>query len=378
ELGRAPADGSAAELLAHAEQREAHERELVIDDDIFAAIAQFVPEIGSIEVMLKDSRDDNEMTRFRYDVVLRRGPVVAAATTGELVIEQTTNGLDDVRSALATRPAVLRVRNVRDDRLVGDAAVLRRMADDPTTTVAALRAIGQAVDPGRRPGDFATLDPGYRATSSWSHGALDRFDVVLRDRTRPSFDPLPAVPRLPWTAYTNRPALLDNTDIGPQLRAHLRTTLPDYMVPSAFVVLEHLPRTPNGKTDRAALPAPDRGRREESGEAIAPSNDLERTISDIWQDILSLDAVGVETNLFDLGANSLMMVQASTRLSEALGRRLSLVEMFGHPTIRALAAHVGADGAGESRSAQQGQERAKARMDAMQRQRDARRAGRRG
>jgi hypothetical protein len=285
--------------------------------------------------------------------------------------------LDAVRAALAEGPAVLRIAGVRDDRLVREAAVLRALHDEHLATVADLRAAALAEPPGLRPGDFASLDPAYRASSSWSRGHPDRFDVVLRARAQPSVDPVPQIDRLPWSAYTNRPARFASGDLAPQLRAQLRATLPDYMVPTAFVVLDALPRTPNGKTDRAALPAPDRGRREEIGEVQAPSNDLERSISSVWEDILALDSVGVETNLFDLGANSLMMVQASARLSEVLGRRMTLVEMFGHPTIRALAAHLGTAGNGDSKSVQHGQDRAKARMDAMQRQRDARRAGRR-
>ncbi|MCU1502862.1 MAG: amino acid adenylation domain protein, partial [Ilumatobacteraceae bacterium] len=282
---------------------------------------------------------------------------------------------------LADEPEVLRITGVRDDRLVREAALVGALAgggEGADPTVADLREAVRGVAPGLRPGDFATLDPRYRATSSWSAADVDRFDVVLRSRAHPTVDPIRTVAPAPWGTFTNRPARPGSGDLGPQLRAHLRATLPDHMVPSAFVVLDALPRTPNGKTDRAALPAPDRARREEGGAAVAPGTDLERSIAEVWQDILALDSVGVATNLFDLGANSLMMVQASARLGDVLGRRLSLVEMFGHPTIRALAAHIGADGnaGADTRSSQQGQDRAKARMKAMHRQREARRPGR--
>jgi hypothetical protein len=92
--------------------------------------------------------------------------------------------------------------------------------------------------------------------------------------------------------------------------------------------------------------------------------------------MLSLDAVGVETNLFDLGANSLMMVRAVTRLSEALGRSLSVVEMFRFPTVRSLAAHL--DGGDEEASAamKQSHERGQTRKDALQRRRNLRQGSR--
>ena len=159
--------------------------------------------------------------------------------------------------------------------------------------------------------------------------------------------------------------------MAPDLRAGLRATLPDYMIPTAFVILDALPRTPNGKIDRNALPAPDRGRVEGSEQVVAPSNDIEAAIAEVWRDILSLDAVSVETNLFDLGANSLMMVRASTRLSEVVGRRVSLVEMFGYPSVRALAEYLG-DGDTGGTAIKQSQDRAQTRREAMQRRREAR------
>ena len=182
---------------------------------------------------------------------------------------------------------------------------------------------------------------------------------------------------LPWSSYTNQPARRDATSLAPELRAHLRSALPDYMVPTAFVVLDALPRTPNGKIDRDALPAPDRNRVEDAEALVAAEGDLEVTIATIWQDLLALDAVGVETNLFDLGANSLMMVRASSRLGETLGRKVSVVELFGHPTVRALAAHLGdVDGNGESDQLSKSQDRAEARREARRRRQGAR-SGRR-
>jgi acyl carrier protein len=204
---------------------------------------------------------------------------------------------------------------------------------------------------------------------------------VIRSQAAVSGAPVTPAPLRPWTAYTNRPARRTAASLGPDLRAALRTVLPDFMVPSAFVVLDALPRTPNGKIDRNALPAPDRGRSE--GEATAaPTNELERSIATVWQDMLSLDVVGVETNLFDLGANSLMMVKASARLAESLGRTVSLVDLFRYPTVRALAAHLG-EGGGEADAEvlDDSHDRAQARRDAMARRRDARagaRPGRRG
>jgi acyl carrier protein len=136
------------------------------------------------------------------------------------------------------------------------------------------------------------------------------------------------------------------------------------------VQLEKLPLTPNGKIDRGALPAPDRARHEGSANFQAPASDLERGIASVLGELLGLDEVGTEDNFFDLGANSLMMVQASVRLRVVLGRNVALVQMFQFPTIRSLAAVLGSDEGGDARTTREGQDRAQARKDAMQRRRD--------
>jgi acyl carrier protein len=242
-------------------------------------------------------------------------------------------------------------------------------------TVSDLRSKLAAIAPGDHPDDLDTVHDRYEATATWSAAGVDRFDVLLRSKTSRLRIPAPVTDTtLAWSAYANEPARRDAQTLAPELRAHLRSTLPDHMVPTAFVLLDVLPRTPNGKIDRNALPAPDRRRIEGAGDLAAPTTHVEATIATIWQDLLSLDAVGVEANLFDLGANSLMMVRASSRLGEALGRRVSLVEMFGYPTVRSLAAHLdGASDEEETAALGQSQERAESRKELLRRRREGRR-----
>lgn len=121
-----------------------------------------------------------------------------------------------------------------------------------------------------------------------------------------------------------------------QLRAALKTTLPDYMVPASFVFLDALPLTHNGKIDRKALPAPASARPRLASDYAAPSNDIERQLVDIWCAVLGLDQVGVDDNFFALGGDSLRGVQAIGR-ARALGLPLALVDLFAHQSIAALA-----------------------------------------
>jgi aryl carrier-like protein len=109
------------------------------------------------------------------------------------------------------------------------------------------------------------------------------------------------------------------------------------MVPSALVMLDHLPLTTNGKVDRKALPAPDAARPELTAAYVAPRSSIERRIAEVWQEVLGIEAVGVGDNFFDLGGHSLQVVRVHGKLRAEFGEGLSLVELFQYPTISALA-----------------------------------------
>jgi amino acid adenylation domain-containing protein len=124
-------------------------------------------------------------------------------------------------------------------------------------------------------------------------------------------------------------------DLKTTLAAWLREKLPEHMVPSAFVLLETLPLTANGKVDRKALPAPDR-HADESG-YVPPTDEVEERLVEIWQEVLRLDRIGVQDNFFALGGHSLLATQVVSRVRERLGKDMPLRKMFEMPTIRQLA-----------------------------------------
>ena len=131
------------------------------------------------------------------------------------------------------------------------------------------------------------------------------------------------------------------------LKAVLRTRLPEYMVPSLFVWLEALPRTPNGKVDRRALPLPLPQSPEpaQAEPALAPTSETERVIREVWQRVLNVPSVGRHDNFFELGGHSILAMKVQAELAQALGYRLPLVELFRLPTIEMLAARFMAAGA---------------------------------
>jgi amino acid adenylation domain-containing protein len=155
-----------------------------------------------------------------------------------------------------------------------------------------------------------------------------------------------------------------------ELRRHLKNTLPEYMIPSAFVTLEALPMMPNGKVDRRRLPEADAARPELDEVYEAPRSELERTIASVWQEVLRVENVGVHDNFFNLGGHSLLIVQVNSRLREVLQTDLSIIEMFKFPTVSALAEHLSDET--PKPSAQPAGTSAQSRLEAMDRQRQLR------
>ncbi|MCZ0971630.1 non-ribosomal peptide synthetase [Streptomyces albulus] len=171
------------------------------------------------------------------------------------------------------------------------------------------------------------IEPGEIEDALLGHPAVDRAAVIVRED-------VPGDRRLTGYVVPHRPGI-DPAD----LRRHLGQALPAYMVPAAFVELDRLPLTANGKTDRKALPRPAQGPAD--GTPAAPAaGGVERTIARIWREVLNVDAVGVEDNFFETGGNSLLLMQVMARLKADVHGPLTRVEMFKYPTVRSMARHV--------------------------------------
>ncbi|MEU9763662.1 amino acid adenylation domain-containing protein [Streptomyces sp. NPDC047987] len=151
--------------------------------------------------------------------------------------------------------------------------------------------------------------------------------VVREDR--------PGHPRIVAYVTPERPGAHPDADV---LRAHAAGELPAYMVPSAFVTLDRMPLNTSGKTDRKALPAPDT---DSTAGHIAPRTDTERTLCEIWAEVLDLADIGAQDNFFALGGDSILSIQVVTRARQA-GLDLASRDIFAHQTVAALAAHADA------------------------------------
>ena len=166
-----------------------------------------------------------------------------------------------------------------------------------------------------------------------AHPAIERAIVTAREDT-------PGDVRL--VAY--HLACADAAPTPADLRAHLGSRLPEFMVPAHLVPLERLPLLPNGKVDRAALPRPGSvAVVAAQAPFVAPADAMQERIAAVWRDVLGVDGVGIHDNFFDLGGHSLLAIQVQRRLRDDLGLPLTLTDMFRFPTVASLAARGASD-----------------------------------
>jgi amino acid adenylation domain-containing protein len=181
------------------------------------------------------------------------------------------------------------------------------------------------------------IEPGEIESLLGQHPAVREAVVVVREDK-------PGDKRLVAYAVTHPP--------GPapgELRRYLQERLPDYMLPSAVVVLDKLPLTSSGKTDRQALPRPDQP--PTTHEFLVPRTKLERTVAGMWQELLGVKKVGLHDNFFEMGGHSLLLVQLHYRLQAALSRDVPITTLFQYPTVSALTKHLSESPARASRPA---------------------------
>ncbi|MGH4035293.1 amino acid adenylation domain-containing protein [Actinomycetota bacterium Odt1-20B] len=347
QLRRPDLPSSPGALRAAVEHGMVRDKELLVDPAFFTELAGAVPGIGGSEVRVKRGRYVNELTRYRYDTVLRKAGHEAAPEppVEELRWGQDVPDLESLAGRLdAGRPVDIRLTGVPDHRMAPVAAALRALdgvggtdrihplsgQDDAETLV--LEQLNQCA---------AQL--GLRASATWSVTIDDALDVLLTRRPPGAAAPAPAGTAL--TSLANAPATVRDTGVlVSSVRAFLRERLPEYLVPAATVVLETLPLTPHGKVDRRRLPEPDI-RAAEDGRP--PRNPLEELLCGLFADILGVSRVTIDDSFFALGGHSLSATRLSSRLRSALGLELPVGSVFESPTVAGLAEAVRQASAGD-------------------------------
>jgi amino acid adenylation domain-containing protein len=345
-----------AELRRAIERHLSQEEELTIDPTFFHALKQHVPEISGVEIQVKRGSYHNELTRFRYDVILHVGDERDQARARKWLDwdEQQLTFAALRRTLCETAPETLAVARVPSTRLQTEVRLTELLAqDDALQVVADLRRALQAESESGSGVDPETLwrlgeEFGYAVDVSWSGtGAGGRYDAVFRrDRLAASsvqreqtVAGVATDERSRWQAYANDPLKGKFVrEVVRQLRALIREKLPEYMMPAAFVVLDALPLTPNGKIDRNALPEPDRASASTlQANYVAPRTATEAILAGFWADVLGLERVSVNDSFFDLGGYSLLATQLVARVGESFQAEFPLRLIFESPAVSSFA-----------------------------------------
>ncbi|MEH2337085.1 amino acid adenylation domain-containing protein [Nostoc sp.] len=377
QLFQAAEDRTVEQWQRMVNQSVAVEEELVIDPSFFIALQTRFPQITWVEIQPKGGNAQNELTQFRYDVTLYVGIDVPKTAVPWLNWQLDKLSLTQIQNRLQQeQPQVLAIRRVPNQRVQQALQVWQWLEHPPAVeTVGQLRQfLAQQPTLGVNPEQFYNLGQqfGYTVNLSWWESSQDGcYDVLFcrhnstqtlaltcaersrsvsqRSRGRKAevsdaqiaFWETSTVTNKPWTDYTNNPLrgkLVQK--LVPQLREHIQQKLPDYMMPQAFVVLNALPLTLNGKVDRRALPSPDTATRNLSTGFILPRTPIEAQLARIWSQVLGVERIGVKDNFFDLGGHSLLATQVLSEINSAFGLYISIQMMFESPTVAGIAAYI--------------------------------------
>ncbi len=161
----------------------------------------------------------------------------------------------------------------------------------------------------------------------------------------------------------------DQAPDAAELREFLVDRLPEYFVPSAFVTMTELPVNPNGKIDRKALPVPESLAPGGGVRHVPPRTEEERTIAEVWRNVLTTDTIGVHDNFFDLGGHSLLLAEVQSQLEAVFAKKVSMVELLQYPNVESLAARLSRGDDDRSAAAAKIKARAGRQRDAMRRRR---------
>ncbi|WP_326606482.1 non-ribosomal peptide synthetase [Streptomyces sp. NBC_01800] len=327
-------------LLDSVEEAVENENELCLGPDWFYALGARLPEFGFADIRAKSGRADTEMNGFRFDAVLHKADGDVPARTGPRLIDGADLTLPRFGALLGEITADgLLIQGVRDARVAAHAALYEAMSGPQCASLDdGLRRAGQQLA-AVHPADLAAAARQAGAAITLTAAGDGLIDVTVAPNPGPArVVPGPRDRLADVGGHANHP--LDSAlrrDLLRRVRERMSRQLPRPMVPSRMVFVEDFPLTVSGKVDRSRLPEPARAVRDSARRL--PSTAQERALAQVWEEVLSIDALGVDDNFFEIGGDSIGWLRIVSRCS-AQGVGLTARDVFQHQTIRELAAAV--------------------------------------
>lgn len=341
QVPRTPAGTTITELRSRVQRRIEQENELSLDPEFFYRLPSRLPGIARVVVNLRRGRISNETTKFHYDVIFEVGVARPTQIPSDWSDWAPGATLTQMRTRLRTNTGVFGLRRIPNAALHHEIALRARVAAlVPAANVQEINIPDTPIGVTAEELFALAEETGHRTVVRWmgdgTTGQLEAVFVPTQLDVEPAF---PGSPELasPLSRLHNVPAVKEKgPDLSTTLRQYLGGLLPNYMVPSAFVVLPAFPLTPNGKVNRKALPAAAIEEVQMRRETVAPSTPREQLLADIWKETLGLEKVGVTDDFFELGGDSLLSFRVTNR-ANAAGLPLSPRHLFQHRTIAELA-----------------------------------------
>jgi amino acid adenylation domain-containing protein len=351
EIERTKNISDTTELRKLIDKRVSEEEELLFDPHFFYLLKNELRNVSNVEVHLKRGKHLNELTRYRYDVILHIGEKNDETDIKEWIDYSDQNlKLSDIESALKKNDQpIVAIKNIPNSRLYNDVKLFNLISETKNKvplTEALLSIENVSEDDGIDPELLYDLGEKYRSKAllTWSSdGKIDHFDAVFfKNDINNSINLIsPALKNHNIKAYTNNPLIPKfKRTLVPSLKELLTGRLPDYMIPSVFMLMDEMPLTSNGKIDRKSLPSPDISRISLSEKYTPPRNEIEKQLTEIWQKVLRVNNISVYDNFFELGGHSLLVVQLFKQIEEKINVELSIALIFECPTINQLASKI--------------------------------------
>jgi amino acid adenylation domain-containing protein/non-ribosomal peptide synthase protein (TIGR01720 family) len=328
--------GDAAEIRQRVHRAVVSEPELLLAPTFFTTWAAAHEAASGLDIQVKLGLADNELNRYRYDVVIHKAPAPVRSVAAAPAWTWTEcAGLLGLHARLASqRPAAVRITEIPRAGLVADVRIEQALADG--------LPLADALTPPTAAPDTVTPEQlhrlgenaGYHVVVTWG-AEPGTLDAVLLTPAEPG-RPLTGLylPQAQHGAHANNP----NTNMQiSAVRQGLSSRLPEYMVPAQIVVLDEFPLTSSGKIDSKALPAPVFA----ATPFQAPQTEAEQVIAGIYAQVLGIERVGIDDSFFDLGGDSLSAMRVIAAVNAALDIHLPVRTMFYAPSVRSLTEQLG-------------------------------------
>lgn len=344
------------ELKSRIEKNIENEKELVIDPVFFNDLKFSLKKIGYAEIEPKRGFSDNEVSAYRYDVTLHLEKEIETNAKYNLDWKKRKLKIENIKQILLEeRPASLLIRNIPNERIAKDvkAAELLAYPEEFVNTGELKEKISKLnFDLAEQPENFwrleneipykvnvSLLNSGKEGTFEVLFESKDQNTILNKNGSYSAYDSATSDKKMKQLSqYSNNPIQQEiaNTLI-PELRNIIRDKLPEYMIPSSFVLLDKFPLTPSGKLNRRALPVPEQKSFSKENKYVEPKDELELKLAAIWEKILDTKPIGIHDNFFELGGHSLMAVRLFTEIEKVFDKKLPLASLYKAQTIEALA-----------------------------------------